>query len=280
VTGTTAPAAAPAPVTGRDASSPATEAEVAAYRRRLRRRLWGWSAPVVLVVLLVALKLLSLPAFAALAQWAYSDREFERAADLSAPLGVANVVEPWVHHSDRGAAYAQVGVLEVARQEFTRALDLAPDDDRVSCVIRVDLVLTIEAQGDAALLDLRFADAQALYEQGLQVVEEAPEGCFEPPESPQEPDTQQPLDDARDRLDEKGEQAQGDQGEPQDGGGGDQEGDQGAPEDGEGEGGSGGQDPLEQLREQGEESQRQQQQEQDRRRDAERDPDDYDGRPW
>ena len=275
MTGTTTPR-----VAGHDERPPATEAEVAAYRRGLRRRFWGWSAPAVLVVLLVAVKLLSLLLFAALSQWAYSDRAFERAAGLTAPLGVLNVVEPWVHHFDRGAAYAQVGVLEVARQEFTRALDLAPEDDRVSCVIRVDLVLTIEAQGDAAVLDLRFADAQALYEQGLQVVEEAPEGCFEPPSSPQEPDTQQPLDDARERLDEKGEQAEGDQGDPQDGGGGDQEGDEGSPEEGEGDGGSGGQDPLEQLREQGEESQREQQQEQDRRRDAERDPDDYDGRPW
>ena len=270
----------PPPVDDRDARGPATDAEIAAYRRRLRRRLWAWSAPVVLVVLLVALKLLSLPLFAALSQWAYSEREFERAADLTAPLGVVNVVEPWVHHFDRGAAYAQVGVLEVARQELTRALELAPDDERVSCVIRVDLVLTIEAQGDSAVLDLRFADAQALYEQGLQVVEEAPEGCFEPPEDQQEPDTRQPLEDARDRLDEKGEQAQGEQGDPQDGGGGDEEGDQGAPEEGEGDGGAGGQDPLDRLREQGEESQRQQQQEDDREREEQRDPDDYDGRPW
>lgn len=270
---------APPPVDDRDAPGPASADEVAAYRRRLRRRLWAWSAPVVLVVLLVAAKLLSLPLFAALTQWAYAEREYELAADLAAPLGVANVVEPWVHHFDRGTAYAQVGVLEVARQEFTTALDLAPDDDRVSCVIRVDLVLTIEAQGDAAVTDLRFADAQALYEQGRQVVDEAPEGCFEPPGSPEEPDTGPPLDDAGDRLDEKGQQAEGQQGD-EPGPGGDEG--EGPPQGGEGEGdaGEGGQDPLEQLREQGDQGREEQQQRDDRERYEGRNPGEYDGRPW
>jgi len=157
---------APPPVDDRD---PATAAEPSLdqYRRRLRRRMFLWSAPVVLVVLLVALKLLSLPLFAGLTQHAYDGRAYERAASLTAPLGVANVVEPWVHHFDRGTAWARVGVLDVARQEFVTALDLAPEgDETVSCVIRTDLVLVIEAQGDAALLELRYADAEQLYELG------------------------------------------------------------------------------------------------------------------
>jgi len=270
---------APPPVDDRDAPPPAGPDEIAAHRRRVRRRLWAWSSPVVLVVLLVAAKLLSLPLFAALSQWAYAERRYELAAELTAPLGVANVVEPWVRHFDRGAALAQVGVLETARQELTTALDLAPEDDRISCVVRVDLVLVVEAQGDAAVTDLRFADAAALYEQGRQVVDEAPEGCFLPPEQPDDPDTGPPLDDAGDRLDEKGEQAQGQQGD-EPGPGGDEDGDQGGGADeGDGEGG-GGQDPLDQLREQGEQGAEEQQQRDDRERYEQRDPRDYDGRPW
>ena len=253
---------------------------VVEYRRRLRRRLLLWSAPIVLIVLLVALKLLSLPTFAALAQWSYGDRAFERSASLTEPLGVVNVVEPWVHHFDRGTAYAQVGVLDVARGEFVTALDLAPDDATISCVIRVNLVLTIEAQGDAALLELRYADAEALYEQGTQAVDEAPEGCFQPPDDPQQPDTSQPLDDAEQRLDEKGEQAQGGPGdEQQPGGDGSDPGDGGA-QPGDGEGQSPSDDPLDELREQGEKSQQQQQQDTDRDRYYEQNPGDYDGKPW
>jgi hypothetical protein len=251
------------------------------YRSRLRRRLLLWSAPVVLLVLLVALKLLSLPAFAALTQWSYADRAFERSASSSEPLGVANVVEPWVHHFDRGTAYAQIGVLDVARQEFVTALDLAPEDATISCVIRVNLVLTIEAQGDAALLELRYADAEALYELGQETVDEAPEGCFQPPEDPQQPDTSQPLDDAQQRLDEKGQQAQGGEGDEQQPGG-DDGSDPGAggDEPGEGEGQAESDDPLDQLQQQGEQSQQQQRQDTDRDRYYEQNPGDYDGKPW
>nr|BFF13689.1 hypothetical protein GCM10025699_49920 [Microbacterium flavescens] len=176
---------APPPV---DDRTPADdEAAIGAYRRRLRRRLLLWSLPVVLIVLLVAAKLLSMPVFAALTQWSYADREFERSTSLSEPLGIANVIEPWVHHFDRGTGYAQIGVLDVARTEFATALELAPDDPTISCVIRTDLVLTIEAQGDAALLELRYADAEALFAQGRQAVDEAPEGCFQPPRTPPGP---------------------------------------------------------------------------------------------
>jgi len=268
----------PPPVDEAD-RAPAAEPSLEQYRRRLRRRLFLWSAPVVLVVLLVALKLLSLPLFAALTQHAYDDRAFERAASLSEPLGVANLVEPWVHHFDRGTAYARVGVLDVARAEFVTALDLAPEgDETISCVVRTDLVLVIEAQGDAALLELRYADAEQLYELGRTTVDEAPEGCFQPPDDPQQPDTSQPLDDARERLDEKEQQAQGgDQGDPS-GGDGSEPG-QGGGED-EGEGGAGGQDPLDQLRQQGDDSQQERQQDTDRERYYEQAPGEYDGRPW
>ena len=270
----------PPPVDDRDHDrSGVAEPTVDEYRRRLRRRLFLLSAPVVLVVLLVALKLLSLPLFAALAQHAYDGRAYERAASLTAPLGVANVVEPWVHHFDRGTAWAQVGVLDVARDEFLSALDLAPEgDETVSCVIRTDLVLVIEAQGDAALLELRYADAEQLYELGQATIDEAPEGCFQPPDDPQQPDTSQPLGDAEERLGEKQQQAQGgDQGDPSGGDGSDPG--QGGGED-EGESGQGGSDPLDQLQQQGDESQQERQQDTDRERYYEQAPGEYDGKPW
>ncbi|GAA0959840.1 hypothetical protein [Frigoribacterium faeni] len=267
---------APPPV---DDRTPADdEAAIGAYRRRLRRRLLLWSLPVVLIVLLVAAKLLSMPVFAALTQWSYADREFERSTSLSEPLGIANVIEPWVHHFDRGTGYAQIGVLDVARTEFATALELAPDDPTISCVIRTDLVLTIEAQGDAALLELRYADAEALFAQGRQAVDEAPEGCFQPPEDPARPDTSEPLEQADGRLGDKQDEAQqeqeggdpqaGDDGEPGQGGGAD------------GESGGGSSDPLDQLRDQGDRSQREQQQENDRQRYYEQNPGEYDGKPW
>jgi hypothetical protein len=269
----------PPPVDPRGGAWPVDDAAVDAYRRRLRRRLVLWSLPVVVVALLVAVKLLSLPVLAGLTQWAYDDRAYERSTAFSEPLGVANVVEPWVHHFDRGAGYAQVGVLDVARQEFGAALRLAPDDPTVSCVIRTNLVLTIEAQGDAALLEQRFGDAEELFREGQQAIDESPEGCFLPPEDEGAPDTSEPLDEADGRLGEKEDEAQREQegGDPQPG----DEGEPGAGGDDQGEGGGGGSgDPLDELRDQGEQSQREQQQDTDRQRYYDQNPEEYDGRPW
>ncbi|WP_423917640.1 hypothetical protein ACPEEZ_08860 [Frigoribacterium sp. 2-23] len=264
------------------ARAAAGEPTVAEYRRRLRRRLLLWSLPVVLVVLLVAAKLLSLPVFAAATQWAYNEKAYERGVSLTAPLGVANVIEPWVHHFDRGTALAQVGVLDEARQEFLTALDKAPTgDETISCVIRVDLVLVIEAQGDAAITELRYADAQKLFEQGQKAIDDAPEGCFQPPEDQQQPDTSKPLDDADGRLDQKEQQAQGGAGgdTPQPGGGQDPGQDPGQSDGGDaGSGGSG--DPLDQLKDQGQQSQKDQQQNNDRQRYYDQNPGEYDGKPW
>lgn len=268
----------PPPVDRWGGTSPVDETAVDAYRRRLRRRLVLWSLPVVVVALLVAVKLLSLPVLAGLTRWAYDEGAYERSTSFSEPLGLANVVEPWVHHFDRGAGYARIGVLDVARQEFGTALRLAPDDPTISCVIRTNLVLTIEAQGDAALLEQRFDDAEELFGEGREAIAEAPEGCFLPPEDAAAPDTSEPLEEADGRLGDKEEEAQREQegGDQQPG----DEGEPGAGGDDQGEGGGGSGDPLDRLRDQGEQSRREQQQDADRERYYDENPQEYDGRPW
>jgi len=254
--------------------NPAPPVDIRAFRRRLRLTMFLWSLPVVLIVLLVALKMLSLPFFAGLTQASYDAKAYERSALQTNPLSVVDVFEPWVSHFDRATALAQIGVLDDSRKEFLQALAHKPANDPVTeCVIRTDLVLVIEEQGDAAVLDQDYAGAAKLYKEGQAAIKAAPKGCFQAPKNPKQPDTSAPLKGAQGRLGQKEQQAQaGPGGQNPQGGGGDQSGGSSAQ--------AASPDPLQQLQQQGEDAQRDRDQSQDRQRYDQQNPEDYSGKPW
>ncbi|WGW10818.1 hypothetical protein LWF01_11900 [Saxibacter everestensis] len=150
-------------------------------QRSLRRRLLIWSTPVGLVLALVAMKLLLVPMLGSLAVAAYQDGDYERSAKLSNALTVVNVIEPYKAHFNLGDAFGATGQHDAARTEFEKALHHASGE--AECMVRANLALTIEAQGDAADAQGdagRAASDQAkvLYREALTVIEKAPEGCF------------------------------------------------------------------------------------------------------
>jgi hypothetical protein len=273
----------------------ATPPDVAAYRRSLRRRLLLVSLPVVALVVLVAIKLLSMPLLAAVSQATYGATSYESSVTAADGLGVANVVERWVQHFDRGAALGQIGLLEESRSELERALALVPTSDATSsCRVRTDLVLVVEQQGDSAVLDQQFARAVAFYTQSLALIQGAPGGCFRSPDPAATPDSKKPLDDAQSRLQQKQKQA-----EQQAGGTSGTPNQQGAPggqkpggSNGQGQGSQGGQNPaphgqggtgqspLDKLKQKDGQAQKQQQQQNDRNRSFGQNPNDYSGKPW
>lgn len=282
---------------------PPVAPEIVAYRRALRRRMILWSLLPVVVVILLALKLLSMPAFAALSQATYGERQFDWTVAAADGLGVVNVFEPWVRHFDRGAGLAQIGVLADSRTEFERALALVPESHvRASCMVRTDLALVVEQQGDSAVLDSTYAKADAFYKHALSIIAAAPAGCFDTPGTTDDPASKKPLDDEKARLQQKQQQAeqqaggssgqggtdqgdQGGQGTPGDSGSGGQ-GDSdsnGGGSSGDGQGGQGGsssQDPLQKLQEKDGDAQKEQQQNNDRNRSFEQNPEQYSGKPW
>jgi hypothetical protein len=280
------------------------EPEVAAYRRALRRRLLAWSVVPVLLVVLVALKLLSMPVFAGLSQAAYDSGDYDRSVAAADGLGVADVFEPWVRHFDRGTGLARIGVLDESRRELESALSLVPADHvAASCMVRTDLSLVVEQQGDSAVLDGTFDRAAAFYQHALALIRAAPAGCFDTPGTTDDPASKKPLDDEKARLQQKQQQAQqqagGDQSKGQGGtdqggqgssgdgspGSGKDDGSQGDGGSGSQSGGSGGQggssdDPLKQLQQKDGDAQKQQQQNNDRNRYFDQNPQQYSGRPW
>ncbi|WP_077487776.1 tetratricopeptide repeat protein [Sinomonas mesophila] len=149
-----------------------------AARMRRRRRLLAWGLLPVLAALLVAAKLLGMSVFAQQAIWAFDAKDGAGVSSAADGMGVADVVETHKSHFARGDAYVLAGDYARARAAFEEALRRTGPDDE--CTVRVNLVLSIEKLADAANVSGDTARATSLYDEGLAVVEAAPEGCFQP----------------------------------------------------------------------------------------------------
>jgi len=133
------------------------DAKYAADLRRKRKRLLLWSAPLMLIALLVALKLLSAVALNMAGTSAYQHANHNTAADRFASLEFFNVVEPWKAHFNQGTAIYAGGDFFGAKEELVVALDLVPRSPqgeppgKEECDVRTNLSLAYEGMGDEAM---------------------------------------------------------------------------------------------------------------------------------
>lgn len=191
--------------------------ESAATLRRRRRLLLLWSALPVLLALCFSAKLLSLGIFAGQAARAFDARDAGGAASASAGLRAANFIETHKAAFAEGDGLVLAADFAGARQRFEEALALAGPRDE--CVIRVNLVLSIERLGDARLQAEDPTAAGRLFAEGLAAVGAAPQGCF----AGGGQETGEKLKQAEARLQQKSQdgksgaapQPQGETGEPQ-----------------------------------------------------------------
>lgn len=185
-------------------------------RLRRRRKLLLASAPVALVAVVVAVKLLSLPISAGQAQQAFDGGRGERTLKAGQAMGVLNMVERWKAHFAQGDGHVLLGDFHKAQEQFVAALDLVPANE--SCKVRVNLVLTLEKLGEAKDKAGDPASAQALYAEGSEVVAQAPRDCFAPESDGNKDGEGQALTEAQQRLVQKQAAGQGDgQDRPADG---------------------------------------------------------------
>lgn len=166
-------------------------------RLQLRRRLLIYSAPVVVVALLVTIKLFSVVLVGNSAGHSFSRGDGSAVRADAAILGVVNVVEPARAPFAAGTAAVLDGRLEDADAHFADALGLS--DTVGSCPARVNLELVRETQGDRAAAAGDHARADQRYASALAVVDAAPPGCFA---GNTDPDPQRHLirDEAANRL--------------------------------------------------------------------------------
>ena len=144
--------------------------------RRTRRRLFWWSLPVVLVILAIAWKLVSLQLTTDGAKNDFDAGDYEGSADRSGSLLVGNLVEPWIPYYNRGTALAAFQNFTPATDDLGEALTRAPASER--CMVRVNLALAWEQQGDAYRGAGYEEGAIRLYETSLAVIRDgAADGC-------------------------------------------------------------------------------------------------------
>ena len=166
-------------------------------RLRLRRRLLIYSAPLTVLALLIAVKLISVVVAgdSAVSSFAHGDGSAVQAnAQI---LGVANLVEPAKAPFAAGTAAVLEGRLDDADAHFSAALALL--DTASSCPARVNLELVRETQGDRAAAAGDRARADERYASALAVVDAAPHACFSGNTDP-DPQRRAIRDDAANRL--------------------------------------------------------------------------------
>ena len=146
-------------------------------RLRLRRRLLLYSTPVSVVALLTAVKLFSVVLAGNSAVAAYAHGDGARLRQNAAVLGVLNVVEPAKAPFAAGVAAVLENRPEDADRDFTTALARTEVTD--SCLVRVNLELVRETQGDRAAAAGDRSRADERYASALSVVETAPPACFD-----------------------------------------------------------------------------------------------------
>lgn len=167
--------------------------------RRLATIMRIVSFPIVLALLVVAVKFIAMTIIAALAIAAFNDGDYEKSAEYSRWNLTANVIEPHKAHFGLGTAYLGLTLYQEARDELEIALETAPLPD--SCDVRLNLSYAIEGLGDAANGEGDFQKAADLYREAIVVLQEADKSC--PPSDERQQELQDKADQAQQNADEQ-----------------------------------------------------------------------------
>jgi hypothetical protein len=146
-------------------------------RLRLRRRLLVFSAPVVIVALIAAVKMISVVVAGNSAVSHFTGGDVAALRDDVSAMSILNVIEPAKAPFAAGALAVREGRLDEADARFTEALSRT--EATQSCPVRVNLELVRERQGDVDAWEGRPDQARERYTSALAIVEDAPGGCFE-----------------------------------------------------------------------------------------------------
>ncbi|MGJ3508460.1 tetratricopeptide repeat protein [Enemella sp. A6] len=142
------------------------------------------AAPVMLLLMIFAIKSLSMVGVNSAGMRAYEKANFGSSRTSFAQLGFLNILEPWIATYNRGTAEYQLRDYDAARESFTKALDQAPK--KYDCRVRLNLAASIEGQADVLAGQQQHAKAAERYEEGVRIQSEGE--CGEPPEGEPSPD--------------------------------------------------------------------------------------------
>ncbi len=176
-------------------------------RLRRRRLLILVSVLPALVLLVLALRWVSLPFITGSAASAHEAGNGAGVRSDGGKLEPLNLVERWRAPFVTGTGKAMEGDLEGGRADLEKALALT-GDPQSDCTVRTNLLITIEKQSDAAGEGGDETKEKALAEEGLKLAEEAPEGCLDGSDDGNEGEAGEKMQQSKERLEEKTGQGQ------------------------------------------------------------------------
>ncbi len=144
-------------------------------RRRRRRKLLLFSLPVCFVIVMIALKLLSLPILSQIAHSYYMNGRYDIAHGVLKPLGLANWFESYKQPFNQGNALYKKGDFVGAEAHYRTALVTVPEEKE--CDVRINLALAIEAQADEFLGKKNFDKAIIRYDDVKAVLQDGKDAC-------------------------------------------------------------------------------------------------------
>ena len=172
---------------------------MSAQQRQRRRRLLLGSLPVVVLLVLGALRLLSLNLVAAQTIEAYESGDRAATEEWGERQGWVNIVEQFRSPFAIGDAHVLTGSFEQARPWFEQALEQVPKGGIDECKVRVNLGLTYEALGDAAKAKERTTEWKQFYDKGIETTSQRPPLC----DAPEGEQSGEQLQQAQERMEEK-----------------------------------------------------------------------------
>jgi hypothetical protein len=136
-----------------------------------------FSAPVAIVAMIASAKMISVVVAGNSAATDFIRGDISALRDDVSVMSVLNVLEPLKAPFAGGSLAVLEGRLDVADARYSDVLSRA--STARSCPARVNLELVRETQGDLAVRELRWAEAQERYSSALTIVQAADSGCFQ-----------------------------------------------------------------------------------------------------
>lgn len=145
--------------------------------RRRRRMIIATIIPAIIMIVL-AIRFLTLPLFMGQAQDAHGRDDGDGMVKAAERLHPLNLVERWRAPFVEGTGKSVSGDLAGGRADLETALERTkdPQDD---CTVRTNLVITVSQQADEAKEAGDTDTEKALAEEALTLIEEGPEGCLD-----------------------------------------------------------------------------------------------------
>lgn len=218
------------------------DAKYAEELRAKRKRLLLWSAPLLLIAFLAALKLLSAVVINMAGASAYDNANHNTAAERFESLELFNVVEPWKAHFNQGTAIYASGQFFQATQQLDVALDLVPKapqgepPGREECDVRTNYSLALEGLGDEALAASDPAMATDYYGQAQTMLSNCGESGGNGGEEAQEAEERQEQSQSESQEQQEQQEQEGQEGESESPTDGESSGESESPSEGESSG--------------------------------------------